>query len=76
LSVAFDFAPSNRFERTIRQDTPQSGEVFLQEHFVPAVLYVQLRAYPVGVYGRAFVDFRKMFSATKKAVELCSPAPV
>jgi hypothetical protein len=39
--------------------------VFLQEHFVLAVLYVQLRACPVGVYGRAFLDFRKMFSATK-----------
>jgi hypothetical protein len=46
--------------------------VFLQEHFVPAVLYVQLRACPVGVYGRAFLDFRKMFSATKKAAELRS----
>jgi hypothetical protein len=45
----------------------QSGEVFLQERFVLAVLYVQLRACPVGVYGRAFLDFRKMFSATKKS---------
>jgi hypothetical protein len=43
------------------------GEVFLQEHFVLAVLYVQLRACPVGVYGRAFLDFRQMFSATKKS---------
>jgi hypothetical protein len=41
--------------------------VFLQEHFVLAVLYVQLRACPVGVYGRAFLDFRQMFGATKKA---------
>jgi hypothetical protein len=41
--------------------------VFLQEHFVPPVLYVQLRACPDGVYGRAFLDFRKMFSPTKKA---------
>ena len=46
------------------------GEVFLQEHFVLAVLYVQLSACPVGVYGRGFPDFRKMFSATKKASEL------
>jgi hypothetical protein len=44
----------------------QSGEVFLQEHFVLAVLYVQLRDCPAGVYGRTFLDFRKMFSATKK----------
>jgi hypothetical protein len=42
-------------------------EVFPQEHFVLAALYVQLRACPVGVYGQAFPDFRKMFSATKKA---------
>jgi hypothetical protein len=42
-------------------------EVFLGEHFVLAVLYVQLRACPVGVYGRAFPDFRQMFSATKKS---------
>src|SRR5579863_6603341 len=28
---------------------PQGGEVFPQEHFVPAVLYVQLRACSVGV---------------------------
>ena len=47
----------------------RSGEVFLQEHFVLAVLYVQLRDCPVGTYGRAFLDFRKMFSATTKAVE-------
>jgi hypothetical protein len=46
--------------------------VFLQEHFVLAVLYVQLSACPVEVYGRAFLDFRKMFSATKKAAELRS----
>jgi len=50
----------------------QSGEVFLQERFVLTVLYVQLRACPVWVYGRAFLDFRKMFSATKKAAELRS----
>ena len=48
-------------------------EVFLREHFVLAVLYVQLRACPVGVYGQASLDFRKMFSATKKAAELRSP---
>ena len=42
----------------------QTGEVFLQEHFVLAVLYVQLRACSVGVYGRAFLDFRKMFGMT------------
>jgi hypothetical protein len=41
--------------------------VFLQEHFVRAVLYVQLRACPVGVYGRDFLDFRKMFGAMKKS---------
>jgi hypothetical protein len=45
----------------------QSGKVFLQEHFVLAVLYVQLRACPAGVYSRGFLDFRKMFGATKKA---------
>ena len=50
----------------------QSGEVFLQEHFVLAVLYVQLRACPVGVYGRAFPDFRKMFRAATKAAVLRS----
>jgi hypothetical protein len=43
------------------------GEVFLQEHFVRAVLYVQLRACPVGVYGRAFLDFRKMFRRDEKS---------
>jgi hypothetical protein len=48
------------------------GEVFLQEHFVGAVLYVQLRACPAGVYGRAFLGFRKMCGATKKAAELRS----
>jgi len=47
---------------------PQSREVFLEEHFVLAVLYVQLRACPVGVYGRALLDFRQMFSATKMLV--------
>jgi hypothetical protein len=46
----------------------QSEEVFLEEHFVPAVLYVQLRACSVGVYGRAFLDFRKMFGTTEKGV--------
>jgi len=39
----------------------QSGEVFLKEHFVLAVLYVQLRACSARVYGRAFLDFRKLF---------------
>jgi hypothetical protein len=37
-----------------------------QVNYCP-VLYVQLRACPVGVYGRAFPDFRQMFSATKKS---------
>ena len=46
---------------------PQRHEVFLAEHFVLSVLYVQLRACPAGVYGRAFLTFRQMFSATKKA---------
>jgi hypothetical protein len=41
----------------------QSGGVFLKEHFVLAVLYVQLRACSGGVYGRAFVDFRKLFGS-------------
>ena len=40
---------------------PQSGEVFLKEHIVLALLYGQLRACSVGVYGRAFLDFRKLF---------------
>jgi hypothetical protein len=43
------------------------GEVFLQEHFVHAVLYVQLSACPAGVYGQAFPDFRKTFGAREKA---------
>jgi hypothetical protein len=48
----------------------QSGKVFLKEHFVLAVLYVQLRACSGGVYGRAFLDFRKMFGTTEKGVAL------
>jgi len=31
-------------------------------------LYIPPRACPVGVYGQAFPDFRKMFCATKKLV--------
>jgi hypothetical protein len=54
-------------EKHERMGRLQDGEVFLEEHFVLAVLYVQLRACPVGVYGRAFLDFRQMFSAAKKA---------
>jgi hypothetical protein len=42
---------------------------------VLAVLTVQLRACPIGVYGQAFLDFRKMFSATKKADGLPAQAP-
>jgi hypothetical protein len=52
----------------------QSGEVFLQEHFVLPVLYVQLRACPVEVYARAFVNFRKMFSREEKGrLNPCHP---
>ena len=54
----------------------QSGEVFLQEHFVLALLYVQLRACSVGVYGRAFLDFRKMFGTTEKGVALRSTGKI
>jgi hypothetical protein len=58
---------AHSYEKNFRGDALQSGEVFLQEHFVLAILYVQLRACPVGVYGRAFPDFRQMFSATAKS---------
>jgi len=77
MAHAFQPAPiqtgAARSSRFSKAGDFRCGEVFLQEHFVRAVLYVQLRACPVGVYGQASLDFRKMFSATKKLLRAGGP---